>query len=384
MNVVVDDWWARFALPTLHAIDSGMTMSSFPNVSSTFHDFLAALPKAELHLHIEGTLTPEMKWRLAKRNGVSMPYAAIDEMRAAQNFEAPDASSYLKKFIQHYNEGMLVLCTERDFHDITLSHLARCRDENVRYVEIMFDPQPHIARGVPFEAFFAGMNEARRVGARDYGVESNFILSINRDLPLDTAHLALDLAAPFRDRIVGFGLDSVEEGNPPAKFTGLYDRARSEGYRLTAHCDVDQRNAVGHIHDCLNLLKVERIDHGINAIEDAALVDILRERRICLTACPTWRPIDAEPRRVDRIRTMYDLGLKVTLNTDDPGLFSSGTLGTLLPPVAATGHFTLADMATFMINAFESAWLPADQRARYVEEVRAFVMSSQSQLGAML
>jgi adenosine deaminase len=354
------------------------TAQNFPNVSPAYRDFLAALPKAELHLHIEGTLTPEMKWQLAERNGVALPYAGIEDMRAAQKFEAPDAPSYLKKFIQHYNEGMSVLLHERDFYDITLSHLARCRDENVRYVEIMFDPQPHIARGVPFEAFFTGMDEARRVGARDYGVESNFILSINRDLPLDTAHQALDLAAPFRDRIVGFGLDSVEEGNPPVKFVDLYDRARSEGYRLTAHCDVDQTDAVGHIRDCLDLLKVERIDHGINCIEDPALVDILRERKTCLTACPTWRPIDAVPRRVDRIRTMYDLGLKVTVNTDDPGLFSSGTLGTLLPPVAATGNFMPADMAAFMINAFEAAWLPADQRAAYVEEVKAFV-SEQAQ-----
>ena len=349
------------------------TPSSFPDVSPAFRDFLAGLPKAELHLHIEGTLAPEMKWQLAERNGVSLPYASIDDMRAAQNFDAPDAPSYLKTFIRHYNEGMLVLCTAQDFYDITLSHLMRCRDENVRYVEIMFDPQPHLARGIPFEAFFTGMDDARRIGARDFGVESNFILCINRDLPLDTAHHALDAARPFRDRIVGFGLDSVEEGNPPAKFVALYDRARSEGYRLTAHCDVDQRNAVGHIRDCLNLLKVERIDHGINCIEDPALVDILREREICLTGCPTWRPIDAEPRRVDRIRTMYDLGLKVTLNTDDPGLFTSGTLGTLLPPVAATGNFTPADMATFMINAFEAAWLPEDQRARYVAEVKAFV-----------
>jgi adenosine deaminase len=290
-------------------------------------------------------------------------------MRAAQDFEAPDAPSYLRKFIRHYNEGMAVLRTERDFHDITLSHLQRCRDENVRYTEIMFDPQPHLEAGIPFAAFFGGMDEARRVAERDFGVASNFILSINRDRPLDTAHRAMDAASPFKDRIVGFGLDSVEDGNPPDRFVKLYDRARSEGYRLTAHCDVDQVDAVGHIHDCLNLLKVERIDHGINAIEDAGLVEILRERAICLTACPTWRPIDSAPRRVDRIRKLYDLGLKVTLNTDDPGLFVSGTIGSMLPPVAAAGNFTPADMTRFMIHAFEAAWLPAGQRAAYRREV---------------
>lgn len=345
----------------------------FPDVSASYRKFLAGLPKAELHLHIEGTLTPELKWQLAGRNKVTLPYSSIEEMRAAQAFEAPDAPSYLKKFIQHYNEGMAVLRTARDFHDILLSHLISCRDENVRYVEIMFDPQPHLEAGIAFGEFFEGMDEARRVAARDFGVESNFILSINRDRPLDTAHRAMDEASRFKDRIVGFGLDSVEDGNPPEKFVDLYDRARSEGYRLTAHCDVDQTDAVGHIRYCLDLLKVERIDHGINCIEDESLVDRLRERDVCLTGCPTWRPIDPAPRRVDRIRKMYDLGLKVTLNTDDPGLFTSGTLGTLLPPVAAAGHFTPADMARLMIHAFEAAWLPQEERRRYVRELETYV-----------
>jgi len=349
-----------------------MNGGAFPNVSDSYRKFLAGLPKAELHLHIEGTLTPELKWQLAERNKVTLPYESIEAMRAAQAFEAPDAPSYLRKFIQHYNEGMAVLRKARDFYEITLSHLTQCRDENVCYVEIMFDPQPHLLAGIAFAEFFSGLDEARRVAMRDLGVESNFILSINRDRPLDAAHRAMDEARPFKDRIVGFGLDSVEEGNPPEKFVALYERARSEGYRLTAHCDVDQADSVGHIRDCLDLLKVERIDHGINCIEDEALVDRLRERGICFTGCPTWRPIDAEPRRVDRIRRMYDLGLKVTLNTDDPGLFTSGTLGTLLPPVAATGDFTPAEMARLMIYAFEAAWLPADQRARYVREVEDY------------
>ena len=350
-----------------------MTQGAFPDVPASYRAFLAGLPKAELHLHIEGTLTPEGKWQLAERNNVRLPYGSIEELRAAQAFEAPDAPTYLKTFIRHYNEGMAVLRTGRDFHDVTLAHLKQCRDENVRYVEIMFDPQPHLLAGIAFREFFEGMDEARRVASRDFGVESNFILSINRDRPLDSAHEAMDAAQPFKDRIVGFGLDSVEEGNPPEKFVDLYDRARSEGYRLTAHCDVDQRDAVAHIRDCLDLLKVERIDHGINSIEDEALVDRLRERSICLTACPTWRPIDHAPRRVDRIRSLYDLGLKVTLNTDDPGLFSSGTLGNLLPPVAAAGDFAPADMARFMIHAFESAFLPVEKRARYVQEVRDYV-----------
>lgn len=351
---------------------------TFPSVSAPYKAFLAGLPKAELHVHIEGTVTPELKWELAKRNRVSLPYASMEELHKAQSFDAPDAPTYLRKFIAHYNEGMSVLCCEQDFYDITIAFLKTCRDDNVRYVEIMFDPQPHILRGLSFAEFFAGMENAREVAARDYGVESNWILSINRDRELDTAFEVLKAAEPFRNRIVGFGLDSIEEGNPPEKFIKLYDRARSDGYKLTAHCDVDQMDAVSHIRDCLDLLKVQRIDHGINAIEDPRLVERLRERAICLTACPTWRPIDRTPRRVDRIRIMYDLGLKVTLNTDDPGLFSSGNLGTMLSPVAAAGGFSPLDVAKMMINAFESAWLPEQQRTQYISEIETYLADHKS------
>ena len=347
--------------------------ADFPTVPEALQAFISGLPKAELHVHIEGTMTPAQRWSLAQRNGIELPHAGIAEMQAAQTYEAPDAPTYLRKFLAMYGEGMSVLRTRQDFFDIMLEHLRRCRDDNVRYAEIMFDPQPHIERGVPFAVFFAGLDAGRRAGREKFGVESNFILSINRDRSLDTAFAAMDAAAPYRQRIVGFGIDSIEEGNPPAKFKPLYDRARAEGYRLTAHCDVDQVDAVAHIWECLEILQVERIDHGINAIEDAGLVEVLEQRGICMTPCPTWRPIDQAPRRVDRIRIMYDLGLKVTLNTDDPGLFESGTLGTLLPPVAAAGGFTARDLAQMMTNAFEGAWLPAERRRSYVAEVSDYL-----------
>src|SRR5262249_43696123 len=162
---------------------------------------------------------------LARRNRVPLPYASVEELHRARSFDAPDAPSYLRKFIHHYNEGMSVLCCAQDFYDITIAFLGKCRDDNVRYVEIMFDPQPHILRGIPFGEFFGGMEAARQAATRDYGVESNWILSINRDRELNTAFEMLDLAEPFRDRISGFGLDSIEEGNPPEKFVKLYDRA---------------------------------------------------------------------------------------------------------------------------------------------------------------
>ncbi|HEY1362096.1 MAG TPA: adenosine deaminase [Xanthobacteraceae bacterium] len=346
--------------------------NTFPDVPAPFHAFLAAMPKAELHVHIEGTITPRQQWEIAARNGIRLPYAGIAEIEAAQTYEAPDAPSYLRKFLATYYERMDVLRTERDFRDIMLEHLRRCREDNVRYAEVMFDPQPHMERGVPFPALFEGLEAGRREGKAKYGVGCNFILSINRDRSLESARAAMDQARRYRERITGFGIDSIEEGNPPAKFMDLYERARAEGYRLTAHCDVDQADAVSHIRDCLEMLRVERIDHGINAIEDDRLVEALRERAVCMTPCPTWRAIDRAPRRVDRIRIMHERGLKVTLNTDDPGLFASGTLGTMLPPVAAAGGFSPSDMIELMRNAFAGAWLPAAERARHLAELDAF------------
>jgi adenosine deaminase len=354
--------------------------NTFPDVPAPYRAFLAGMPKAELHVHIEGTLTPRQQWEIAARNGMRLPYGNIAEIEAAQTYEAPDAPTYLRKFLATYYARMDVLRTDRDFRDIMVEYLRCCHEDNVRYAEIMFDPQPHIERGVPFAVLFEGLDAGRREGRARYGVNSNFILSINRDRSLESAVSAMDDARPYRDRILGFGIDSVEEDNPPAKFKDLYDRARIEGYRLTAHCDVDQADAVSHIWDCLELLRVERIDHGINAIEDARLVDVLRERAVCMTPCPTWRPIDREPRRVDRIRTMYDLGLKVTLNTDDPGLFTSGTMGTMLPPVAAAGEFKPQEMVQFMRNAFEGAWLSMAERARYIAELDNFAASLDVQL----
>jgi len=342
-------------------------------LKSTHEAFIKGLPKAELHLHIEGTLTPAQKWALAKRNGIKLSYESEAAIEAAQNYGGSDAASYLRNFLAFYFEGLQVLRTERDFRDITYDYLRTCRQDNVRYAEISFDPQAHTRREVSFgsviEGLHAGISDAREA----LGVEAQLIMCINRDLSLESALAMLDDARPYRDWIAGMGLDSIEEGNPPAKFRSVYERAGAEGLRLTAHCDVDQQDAVAHIWDCLNMLKVERIDHGVNCVEDDRLVATLQSRDICLTACPTWRPSDPEPRRVERTRIMFDLGLKVTVNTDDPGLFDSGTLGTMLPPVAATGGFTIEELAKLMINAFDGAWLPRASRNAYIDEVRSYL-----------
>ena len=356
----------------MQRLRDSFTFRKRTTLKTAHEEFLRSLPKAELHLHIEGTLTPAQKCAIARRNGIKLPYENEADILAAQNYSGKDAAEYLKNFLAFYNEGMKILRTAQDFRDIALDHLRVCGAENVRYAEISFDPQPHTDRGVAFgtiiEGLRAGIDEAKASG-----VEAQLIMCINRDLPVDSAFRMLEDAKPYRDRIIGFGLDSLEEGNPPTKFLDLYAKARSEGYRLTAHCDVDQTDAVAHIRDCLDLLNVERIDHGINCVEDERLVDQLLERGVCLTACPTWRPSDPVPRRMDRIRVMHERKLKVTINSDDPGLFASGTLGAMLPAVAAEGRFSEDDLAQLMINAFEGAWLPRERRDAYVEEVRDYL-----------
>ena len=342
-------------------------------VDQSTHAFIAGLPKAELHVHIEGTLTPARRWQLAMKNGIEQAYPDVAALVASMNFDAPDASIYLQKFLAAYYEGIEVLRSAEDFRDLTLDYLERCRAEQVVYAELSFDPQAHTSRGVALGAVMEGLAEGRRIGREKLGVQTNLILCINRDRPIESAFVALTEAREFRDQIVGFGLDSDELNNPPIKFRKLYDAARSQGYRLTAHCDVDQPATRQNIRQCLDILKVERIDHGINTIEDPALIDTARARGITFTTCPTWRKIDKAPRRVDRIRVMHDRGLKITLNTDDPGLFASGTMGNMLPAVMVAGGFTEVEMGQFMINAFEGAWIDNDLRGAFVRQVQEYL-----------
>lgn len=332
--------------------------------------FCAGLPKAELHVHIEGTLSPGQRLALARRNGLALPDMSIEEIEAARDFGGRGTpTDDLKEMLDYYYAGVRVLRTQDDFFDLAVAYLRQSHEDNVRYAEISFDPQAHTSRGVSFDAVVEGLIAGLAAGSDVFGVRSQLIMCINRDRDLESALATLEMARPHRGHIAGVGLDSLEEGNPPVKFQAFYERARAEGYRLTAHCDVDQRNAVEHIWQCIEQLRVDRIDHGLNCLEDRRLVDALVERGICLTACPTWRPRDPQPRRLPQIRAMLDRGLRVTLNSDDPGVFSSGSLGQLLPAVAKAGSFTWAELARMAIHAFEGAWLPAASRKAYVAEV---------------
>lgn len=326
-------------------------------------EFIALMPKAELHLHIEGTVSAAKVLDLANRNGVDIPYATEAEVLAAQDYGTPA----LKNFLDYHYMCSSVLRNGRDVFDITKDFLNRCREENIRHVEMFFDPQQHIDRGVGFDELMDALTTACNASA----VSTGLIMCMNRERSLESAMEMLDLAEKHRSDIIGVGLDSYEEGNPPIKFQEFYDRARAEGYRLTAHCDCDQKDAVEHASQCVHQLGLERIDHGLHVLDDPALIEVVRERRITLTMCPTWRPSDPEPRRLSALRKMLDLGLRVCLNTDDPEEFASRYLTNTMQQVQRHGKFSAEDMTQFMRNAFDGAWISDDQRKAHLQELEA-------------
>ncbi|MFO0988541.1 MAG: adenosine deaminase [Alphaproteobacteria bacterium] len=340
--------------------------TSFPRASQQLEAFIAGLPKAELHVHLEGTITPEQRRKFARRNGLpeDSPHAGWDHDRSVT-----DPAAYLRKFLDALFDGLSVLRTEKDFFDLTYEFLQKLHAEKVVYVEISFDPQSHLPRGIPLAHVIEGIDAGREKARLDFGIQSNLIMCINRERTQEEAFDLLQAARPYRDRIAGIGLDCAEEGNPPIKFKDAYAVARAEGYRLTAHCDVNQRNSATHIWQCLEILGCERIDHGMNCLEDPRLVDRLGEHEICLTGCPTWRPIDTQPRRMAEIRKMYDRRLRVTINSDDPGLVLSGTVGGMLSPIAAVADLSAADLVRLMANAIEGSWASPDQKRKFLKQI---------------
>ena len=330
--------------------------------------FIRTIPKAELHLHIEGTLEPELKFELAARNGLELPYASADEMRAAYDFD--DLSSFLAQ----YYEGMSVLLSEADFHDLAMAYFERVAAQGLVYVEMFFDPQAHTSRGVAFETVITGLRRAQEVAAERYGVGSRLIMCFLRDHSVESALLTLEQAAPFRDWIVGVGLDSDERDNPPLKFREVFAVAREQGYRLTMHCDVDQHDSIAHIRQCLDEIGVERIDHGTNALEDETVVAELVGRGIGLTCCPISNSYVSDGSKAREIRALLGRGVMVTVNSDDPAYFP-GYVADNLAVLQREAELTRDDIVQVVRNAFSIAWLDEDERATYLGRLDAWVAS---------
>jgi adenosine deaminase len=328
-------------------------------------EFIAGLPKCELHLHIEGTLEPELRFELARRNEVGQPYETVEEMRATYDFND------LPSFLACYYEGISVLRSEAEFYDLAMAYLRKAASQNVRYAEIFFDPQAHTSRGVSFDVVIGGLRRALIDAETRLGLKAQLIMCFLRDFQAEYAMATLLESLPYRDWIVGVGLDSDEKGNPPAKFAAVFERARQEGYMLTMHCDVDQQSSIEHIRQCLEQIGVDRIDHGVNVLEDPTLVEAIRERGLGLTVCPISNSYVTDSMKADAIRRMLDLGLRVTINSDDPAYFPGYVQENLIAIQEALG-LSREELLQLERNAFEIAWLPRHLKDAYLAELDAY------------
>jgi adenosine deaminase len=325
-------------------------------------EFVRRLPKAELHLHIEGTLEPELLLELGRRNGVDLPCSSAEECRAKYRF------SDLQHFLDIYYGGVSVLVTEQDFYDLTAAYVRRVAGEGARHVEVFFDPQSHVPRGVPFDDVVGGITRALRDGETELGVSWRLIMCFLRDRPASEAMEMLELALPHGDVIVGVGLDSAELGHPPDEFAAVYDKARSAGMIAVAHAG--EEGPPEYISDALDVLKVRRIDHGVAAIEDPELQRRLADLRVPLTMCPLSNlELQVTPDLSRHpLKRLLDAGLVVTVNSDDPAYFGGYLLDNYLAVQRALG-LSHADLAQLARNSITASLLPGERKAQLITEI---------------
>jgi len=278
-------------------------------------EFIKKVPKAELHLHIEGTLEPEHMFELAKRNNVSIPYNNVEEVKSAYNFKNLDS------FLNIYYQGSKVLIHEKDFFDLTWAYILKCKEDNIVHTEIFFDPQTHLDRGISFDIVINGISKALDKANLEFGLTSKIIMCFLRHLDEESGFKVLDQALKYKNKIVGVGLDSSEFGNPPKKFEKLFQKARDEGFLTVAHAG--EEGPPEYIWDSINLLKVKRIDHGVQSLKDEKLVDLLIKEQIPLTVCPLSNIKLCVFDKIENhnLKKMLNKGLRVMVNSDDPAYF---------------------------------------------------------------
>ena len=330
--------------------------------------FIDGLPKAELHLHIEGTLEPELMFALAGRNGVALAHASVEELRAAYDF------GNLQDFLDIYYQGMAALIEERDFYDLTRAYMIRAREQNVLHAEIFFDPQAHTGRGVAFATVIDGIHRALVDAESELGVTAKLIMCFLRHLDEDAAMATLDEALAYRDRIVAVGLDSSERGNPPGKFAQVFARARAAGFLAVAHAG--EEGPAAYVREALDALAVVRIDHGNASLDDDALVRRLVRDRTPLTVCPLSNlklgVIDDMANHP--LATMLEKGLLATVNSDDPAYFG-GYVNENYRAVQAALGLTREQLATLARNSFEASFLAPEQKAALIGKLDDYVAS---------
>ena len=329
-------------------------------------NFARDLPKAELHLHIEGTLEPDLMFELARRNAVPLPYASVEDVRRAYVF------SDLQSFLDIYYAGCRVLLKEEDFYDLTWAYLTRAAGQGVRHAEIFFDPQTHTDRAVSFETVVTGIHRALADGRDRLDISSGLIMCFLRHLSADAAMQTLTDALPYREWIVGVGLDSSELGHPPSKFRVVYDRAREAGLLPVAHAG--EEGPPAYIWEALDLLQARRIDHGVRCAEDERLIGRLVEEQVPLTVCPLSNvKLRVFPTlQQHNLKQLLHRGLMVTVNSDDPAYFG-GYVGDTFQAAAAALQLSRADLVTLARNSFTASFLPEEQRRAQLDALRRFV-----------
>lgn len=326
---------------------------------ASLREFIRALPKAELHLHIEGSLEPELMFGLAARNGLALPFGSVEELRAAYNF------SNLQDFLDIYYQGASVLQTPADFRDLTLAYFRRLAADGGVHAEIFFDPQTHTERGISYETVFDGILEGMAEAERNLGVTSSLIMCFLRHLDEASALAVLERSKRWHDRLLGVGLDSSELGHPPSKFAHVFAKARDLGLKLFAHAG--EEGPPEYVYEALDVLQVDRIDHGNRALEDATLTARLAQMGMALTVCPlsNLKLCVVKEMRQHPLKRMLDLGLKATVNSDDPAYFG-GYLVDNYVAVAEALNLTRAELTTLARNSLEASYLPEAAKAKHL------------------
>ncbi|MEY4748025.1 MAG: hypothetical protein RIQ60_239 [Pseudomonadota bacterium] len=338
-------------------------LASFPR--ERLPALLAAIPKAELHIHIEGSLEPELIFALAQRNGVALPYASVEALRAAYAF------TDLQSFLDIYYAGASVLLKEQDFHDMAWAYFERAKADNVVHAELFFDPQTHTERGVPFETVITGLKRACDEAQTKLGVSASLILCFLRHLSEADAFATLEQALPWRDHFIGVGLDSSEVGHPPSKFERVFARCRELGLHVVAHAG--EEGPPAYIEEALDLLKVERIDHGVRCVEDAMLVQRLADSRVPLTVCPlsNVKLCVVDTMSQHALPALLAAGLCATINSDDPAYFGGYMNANWLATFAALPSLGAPEAWQLAANSFEASFVPAAQKKAWLQALDA-------------
>jgi adenine deaminase len=328
-------------------------------------EFLAGLPKAELHMHLDGALSPAMMFMLGQRNQVELPYNSVEEIEAAYNF------TNLQSFLDLLYQGASVLKHEQDFYDLTHDYFLKCKADNIVHTELSFDPQSHTERGIPFATVIGGILRAMDDAKKDWGISSKLVMDFLRHLSADSAMKTLEESLPWKDKIIAVGLDSSELGHPPSKFTEVFARARVEGYRIVAHAG--EEGPPSYIWEAIELLNVERIDHGVRSDEDPKLMDYLRETQLPLTVCPlsNVRLCVFEKMADHNVFSLMDAGLRVMINSDDPTYFG-GYLNDNYFALADAFPLTRKQALLLAHNSFTSSFISDAEKQEFITQLENY------------